>query len=111
MARIIPWKELAEAIETYFSKPKCAGRRPIEVECILHFQFLQHWFNLSDLVAGDFGVRTRSVDFARLEIMLRYPNSTRCCQSYQWRRSEYGWYVGDGGFYTFNIPPCTGGAA
>ena len=41
---IIPWAELAEAIEPFYPKPKGAGRRPIGVERMLRIHFLQHWF-------------------------------------------------------------------
>jgi len=32
MERIIPWAELAAAIDPYYPKPKGAGRRPIGIE-------------------------------------------------------------------------------
>jgi IS5 family transposase len=48
MDQIIPWKELAAAIEPFYPNPKGAGRRPIGVERMLRIHFLQHWFNLSD---------------------------------------------------------------
>ena len=48
MEKIIPWAELAEAIEPFYPKPKGAGRRPIGVERMLRIHFLQHWFNLSE---------------------------------------------------------------
>jgi IS5 family transposase len=46
--RIIPWQELAAAIEPYYPKPKGADRRPIGIERMLRIHFLQHWFALSD---------------------------------------------------------------
>jgi len=46
--QIIPWKELAAAIEPFYPNPKGAGRRPIGIERMLRIHFLQHWFNLSD---------------------------------------------------------------
>ena len=52
MDKIIPWKELTEAIEPY-PKPKGAGRRPIGIERMLRIHFLQHWFNLSDPAAEE----------------------------------------------------------
>ena len=48
MDQIIPWKELSEAIEPYYPKPKGAGRRPIVIERMLRIYFLKHWFALSD---------------------------------------------------------------
>lgn len=49
MDRIIPWKELSEAIRPYYPDvPKGAGRRPIGLERMLRIHFLQHWFELSD---------------------------------------------------------------
>ena len=53
MDKIIPWKELTEAIEPYYPKPKGAGRRPIGIERMLRIHFLQHWFNLSDPAAEE----------------------------------------------------------
>jgi len=48
MEVIIPWRELAEAIEPYYPKPEGAGRRPVGIERMLRIHLLQHWFNLSD---------------------------------------------------------------
>jgi len=48
MDEIIPWKEICEAIEPYYPKPKGAGRKPIGLERMLRIHFLQHWFELSD---------------------------------------------------------------
>ena len=53
MEKIIPWAELAEAIEPFYPKPKGAGRRPTGVERMLRIHFLQHWFNLSDPAAEE----------------------------------------------------------
>ncbi|MXY64674.1 IS5 family transposase [Candidatus Poribacteria bacterium] len=53
MDKIIPWKELSEAIEPFYPKPKGAGRRPIGIERMLRIHFLQHWFNLSDPAAEE----------------------------------------------------------
>ncbi len=53
MEKIIPWAELAEAIEPFYPKPKGAGRRPVGVERMLRIHFLQHWFNLSDPAAEE----------------------------------------------------------
>lgn len=53
MDHIIPWKELCDAIEPFYPKPKGAGRRPIGIERMLRIHFLQHWFNLSDPAAEE----------------------------------------------------------
>jgi IS5 family transposase len=53
MDRLIPWAELAAAIEPFYPKPSGAGRRPIGVERMLRIHFLQHWFNLSDPAAEE----------------------------------------------------------
>ena len=53
MEKIIPWAELAEAIEPFYPKPKGAGRRPIGIDRMLRIHFLQHWFNLSDPAAEE----------------------------------------------------------
>ena len=53
MEKIIPWAELAEAIEPFYPKPQGAGRRPIGVGRMLRIHFLQHWFNLSDPAAEE----------------------------------------------------------
>ena len=49
MDRIIPWPELAVAIEPVYPKVSDAGGRPpIPLERMLRMYFLQLWFNLSD---------------------------------------------------------------
>lgn len=49
MDRIIPWPELAAAIEPVYPKGGDAGGRPpIPLERMLRIYFLQLWFNLSD---------------------------------------------------------------
>ena len=50
---IIPWRDLAGAIEPYYPKPEGAGRRPVGVERMLRIHLLQHWFNLSDPAAEE----------------------------------------------------------
>jgi IS5 family transposase len=37
MEEIIPWKELAEAIEPFYPKPEAVGRRPIGIERMLRY--------------------------------------------------------------------------
>lgn len=48
MDAVIPWQQLADAIEPFYPNPKGAGRRPVGIERMLRIHFLQHWFNLSD---------------------------------------------------------------
>jgi len=54
MEQIIPWKELAAAVEPVYPKGSDAGGRPpIALERMLRIYFLQHWFDLSDPAAED----------------------------------------------------------
>lgn len=53
MDTIIPWQDLAAAIEPFYPKPEGAGRRPVGVERMLRIHLLQHWFNLSDPAAEE----------------------------------------------------------
>jgi IS5 family transposase len=49
MDKIIPWPELAAAIEPAYPKiSESGGRPPIPLERMLRIYFLQLWFNLSD---------------------------------------------------------------
>jgi len=49
MDRIIPWAELAAAVEKVYPKgSEAGGRPPIPLERMLRVYFLQLWFNLSD---------------------------------------------------------------
>ena len=49
MDRVIPWPELAAAVETVYPKiSEAGGRPPIPLERMLRVYFLQLWFNLSD---------------------------------------------------------------
>ncbi len=50
MDRIMPWKELAQAIEPVYPKGggEAGGRPPVPLERLLRIYFLQLWFNLSD---------------------------------------------------------------
>jgi IS5 family transposase len=49
MDRIIPWPELAAAVQTAYPKvSEHGGRPPIPLERMLRIHFLQQWFNLSD---------------------------------------------------------------
>ena len=54
MDRIIPWSELAAAVQGVY--PKCnesGGRPPIPLERMLRIHFLQLWFNLSEPAVED----------------------------------------------------------
>jgi len=49
LEKIIPWPELAAAVQTVYPKfSENGGRPPIPVERMLRIYFLQLWFNLSD---------------------------------------------------------------
>lgn len=49
MDRVVPWGEIAAAIEPYYPKPGAEGGRPsIALEKMVRIYFLQAWFNLSD---------------------------------------------------------------
>jgi len=49
MDRVVPWPELAAAIEPHYPKASMAGGRPpVPLERMLRIYFLQLWFNLSD---------------------------------------------------------------
>jgi IS5 family transposase len=48
MTRVVPWAELAAAIESVYPKAEGPGRPPVGVERMLRIHCLQHWFNLSD---------------------------------------------------------------
>ena len=49
MDQIIPWPELAAAVQTVYPKiSENGGRPPIPLERMLRIYFLQLWFNLSD---------------------------------------------------------------
>jgi IS5 family transposase len=47
MDKIIPWTELAAAVQTPYPKvSESGGRPPIPLQPILRMHFLQLWFNL-----------------------------------------------------------------
>ena len=49
MDKIIPWPDLAAAVQTVYPKiSENGGRPPIPLERMLRIYFLQLWFNLSD---------------------------------------------------------------
>ena len=82
MEAIIPWQELAEAIEPYYPKPEGAGRRPIGIQRMLRIHFIQHWFNLSDPAVEEALYDSRalrqfvSVDLGREPV----PDETTICK-------------------------------
>src|SRR5678816_3818749 len=55
MEQILPWSELAAAIEPVYPKGGGAagGRPPVPLERLLRIYFLQLWFNLSDPAAEE----------------------------------------------------------
>ncbi len=48
MNRMVPWADLAAAIEPVYPKAEGPGRPPVGVERMLRLHCLQQWFNLSD---------------------------------------------------------------
>src|SRR6202522_4761709 len=49
MDKIMPWTELAAAVQTAYPQvSEHGGRPPIPLERMLRIYFLQLWFNLSD---------------------------------------------------------------
>ena len=48
MDQVVPWGELCTLIEPVYSKVEGTDRRPDRTGGMLHFYFLQQWFNLSD---------------------------------------------------------------
>src|ERR1700728_2194421 len=49
MDKIVPWRQLAAAVQTAYPKvSENGGRPPIPLERMLRIYFLQLWFNLSD---------------------------------------------------------------
>ncbi len=81
MDSIIPWKELTDAIEPFYPRPKGAGRQPIGIEQMLRIHFIQHGFNLSDPAAEEALYDSRSlwqfvgIDFDREPV----PDGTTIC--------------------------------
>jgi len=48
MNQVVPWADLAAAIEPVYPKADGPGRPPVGVERMLRIHCLQQWFNLSD---------------------------------------------------------------
>ena len=48
MNRVVPWADLAAAIEPVYPKAEGPGRPPVGIERMLRIHCLQQWFNLSD---------------------------------------------------------------
>jgi IS5 family transposase len=52
MEKVIPWKEMTEAIRPYY--PKAGnGRQPMVLEMMLRVYFMQQWYGLSDPAMED----------------------------------------------------------
>ena len=52
MEQIVPWAALCEVVEPYY--PKAGNfRPPVGLERMLRMYFVQHWFNLADVVCED----------------------------------------------------------
>ncbi len=82
MDAIIPWQELAGAIEPFYPKPKGAGRRPVGVERMLRIHLLQHWFNLSDPAAEEALYDSQALrDFVGIDLGREpVPDETTICK-------------------------------
>ena len=82
MEVIVPWRELAAAIEPYYPKPEGAGRRPVGVERMLRIHLLQHWFNLSDPAAEEALYDSRALrDFVGIDLGREpVPDETTICK-------------------------------
>lgn len=61
MNEVIPWTQLAAAIEPYYPAPQGAGRRAVGIERMLRMHFLQHGFNLSDPAVEEALYESRSM--------------------------------------------------
>ena len=82
MDQIIPWQELAAAIEPFYPKPEGAGRRPKGAERMLRIHFLQHWFELSDPAAEEALYDSRAMrQFAGIDLGQEpVPDETTICK-------------------------------
>jgi IS5 family transposase len=82
MEVIIPWQELAAAIEPYYPKPEGAGRRPVGIERMLRIHLLQHWFNLSDPAAEEALYDSRALrEFVGIDLGTEpVPDETTICK-------------------------------
>ena len=52
MDLVVPWAAISALIEPHYPSGE-RGRRPIGIERMLRFYFLQQWFNTSDPQAED----------------------------------------------------------
>ena len=79
---IIPWQDLAAAIEPYYPKPEGAGRRPVGIERMLRIHLLQHWFNLSDPAAEEALYDSRALrEFVGIDLGTEpVPDETTICK-------------------------------
>jgi len=82
MEIIVPWRELAAAIEPYYPKPEGAGRRPVGIERMLRIHLLQHWFNLSDPAAEEALYDSQALrDFVGIDLGREpVPDETTICK-------------------------------
>jgi transposase, IS5 family len=82
MEVIIPWQELAAAIEPYYPKPEGTGRRPVGIERMLRIHLLQHWFNLSDPAAEEALYDSRALrEFVGIDLGTEpVPDETTICK-------------------------------
>ena len=83
MDRIIPWPELAAAVQTVYPKiSENGGRPPIPVERMLRMYFLQLWFNLSDPAVEEALYDSVSMrDFVGIDLGIEsVPDETTVCK-------------------------------
>lgn len=76
MELILPWQDMAAAIEPFY--PKAGnGRRPYPLETMLRIHCMQHWYNLSDRAMEDaLFVIVSMCLFARLSLDSALPDRT-----------------------------------
>lgn len=92
MDRVVPWGELAAAIEPYYPKPGAAGGRPpIALEKMLRIYFLQAWFNLSDPAVEEALYDSASMrSFAGIDLGVEpAPDETTVCK-FRHRLEKHG---------------------
>ena len=99
---IVPWRELAGAIEPYYPNPEGAGRRPVGVERMLRIHLLQHWFNLSDPAAEEALYDSPALrDFAGVDLGREpVPDETTICK---FRHLMERHNLGDELFHLINV--------
>jgi len=84
MDRLVPWKELGEAIEPIYPKggAEAGGRPPVPLQRMLRIYFLQLWFNLSDPAVEEALYDSASMrSFAGIDLAAEpVPDETTVCK-------------------------------